>query len=909
MESVSDDFELIGHDETTENSDQYSEVGTVVDEPNPSTFSDDDVEYITSPASVQSFDSFSPSPGPSLHMPLVDKTSIIQSKTSQRLCANIDPDHLDVTKSVDARMHTARPQPNQHTSYSHKASLPAIHVQFDVRETYNYRKSQPQPPATRYDYYEKPDDGPPGSGILVPMSLLTDHAVSAGHGVAVLHIKGSFTNHVELDSSILDLLIEHALNARARLSSAADTSANLQLKRKMLLRLMQLPSDHPVIRKFSEDLGSDADVLTYKEYLLSAEARQVVYRQVFTDVERVASWLLMQVHERHFQKSCTFANPFPTSGPNHSCQIDAQTRKHGQQVARLIQDKCIDNLHDEDATSLIFGSRTDELKKSTVDALQGLDHLTVMYAEQFLSPEQRPHTLDYNFLFHKIFYDSFEDVSLSYLVQEEALVQGARSQVLAMKRDHGDVEDDDQSIDRVKSPRIAGSDRVRSYTNKLRQHTLQQLTNTTKLGHIQTAQIEPDSALQSYDDQKRLLAKQHTFQQQFLARQQDYQMQLMLLEQQNKKRLLMARHEQHKSCGLSTKESEYIQQQQRIIQRERQISAQRTTADAQYAAGKEPDRPSGCAMALPIRLAPCQQTTVGLVPSEHYPEPIASKGRLSKGEVDKIVEEAERQQTREPLLPRLRKDSEGRPWLAFEYTKDRVKMEYTIRCDIARPDLAYSPRHVDNDVFEHVPDDDDYALRERLFELPKRQNVECQVVKDWGHRLAQLNPVLNGKRRLLIEALLNLALARYEDGSAWSYTIPYVRTIQQQSKPEPAIFSANLAVRTRSEPCSLSDQRYQRTPTKEEHIAELHQQLDQQLANLEVQRIATIPMKCGNPGIQEQAQARQRQQMYLAQRKMMEQSAAITEQKILVAPEEHAAHILAQWKLSQMNVQHARMPL
>ncbi|KAJ6164492.1 hypothetical protein N7470_003164 [Penicillium chermesinum] len=74
-----------------------------------------------------------------------------------------------------------------------------------------------------------------------------------------------------------------------------------------------------------------------------------------------------------------------------------------------------------------------------------------------------------------------------------------------------------------------------------------------------------------------------------------------------------------------------------------------------------------------------------------------------------------------PLV--VRQDGNGVQWIAFEYSRDRVKMEYTIRCDV---------------------DKDQYKGNRLVYE------TECNAV---GWALAELNPALRGKRGLIQRAV------------------------------------------------------------------------------------------------------------------------------------------------------------
>lgn len=98
-----------------------------------------------------------------------------------------------------------------------------------------------------------------------------------------------------------------------------------------------------------------------------------------------------------------------------------------------------------------------------------------------------------------------------------------------------------------------------------------------------------------------------------------------------------------------------------------------------------------------------------------------------------------------PLV--VRQDGNGVQWIAFEYSRDRVKMEYTIRCDVESvnteeltPDFKQ-----ENCVYPRACcAKDQYRGNRLLYE------TDCNRV---GWALAQLNPPLRGKRGLIQRAV------------------------------------------------------------------------------------------------------------------------------------------------------------
>ncbi|KAI1401484.1 hypothetical protein F4819DRAFT_486511 [Hypoxylon fuscum] len=98
-----------------------------------------------------------------------------------------------------------------------------------------------------------------------------------------------------------------------------------------------------------------------------------------------------------------------------------------------------------------------------------------------------------------------------------------------------------------------------------------------------------------------------------------------------------------------------------------------------------------------------------------------------------------------PLV--VRQDNNGVQWIAFEYSRDRVKMEYTIRCDVesVNTDELSSDFKTENCVYPRACCPKDQYRGNRL-----QYETECNTV---GWALAQLNPCLRGKRGLIQRAV------------------------------------------------------------------------------------------------------------------------------------------------------------
>ena len=98
-----------------------------------------------------------------------------------------------------------------------------------------------------------------------------------------------------------------------------------------------------------------------------------------------------------------------------------------------------------------------------------------------------------------------------------------------------------------------------------------------------------------------------------------------------------------------------------------------------------------------------------------------------------------------PLV--VRQDNNGVQWIAFEYSRDRVKMEYTIRCDVESVNVDnLSPDFkTENCVYPRACCNKESYRGNRLV-----YETECNTV---GWALADLNACLRGKRGLIQRAV------------------------------------------------------------------------------------------------------------------------------------------------------------
>lgn len=98
-----------------------------------------------------------------------------------------------------------------------------------------------------------------------------------------------------------------------------------------------------------------------------------------------------------------------------------------------------------------------------------------------------------------------------------------------------------------------------------------------------------------------------------------------------------------------------------------------------------------------------------------------------------------------PLV--VRQDNNGVQWIAFPYSRDRIRKEYVIRCDVESVDVdSLSPEFkADNCVYPRACCGKENYKGNRL-----NYETECNNV---GWALAELNPCLIGKRGLIQRAV------------------------------------------------------------------------------------------------------------------------------------------------------------
>lgn len=241
----------------------------------------------------------------------------------------------------------------------------------------------------------------------------------------------------------------------------------------------------------------------------------------------------------------------------------------------------------------------------------------------------------------------------------------------------------------------------------------------------------------------------------------DYQMQIMLLEQQMKKTLLLTRSSQQKPTVGGTPGAQMCKQGMEMG------SAMGLQMDVQDKRGKS-DAPKAALTDYQMQLMLLEQqgkkrymeakleneqqnTTVSATPNAEGSEQItemgsalgAQKSAHNKGNVSVTTEVDPTQ----PGILAVRRDANRVKWITFEFARDGVKMEYTIRCDTESVNLDdLSPEFkTENCVYPGacVPVEE-YNGKRLLYEM------ECNTL---GWALACLNPCLRSKHGLIRRAV------------------------------------------------------------------------------------------------------------------------------------------------------------
>lgn len=125
----------------------------------------------------------------------------------------------------------------------------------------------------------------------------------------------------------------------------------------------------------------------------------------------------------------------------------------------------------------------------------------------------------------------------------------------------------------------------------------------------------------------------------------------------------------------------------------------------------------------------------GGLPQSQQPPPTPQSSNAAPGPIPATT----------PLV--VRRDGNGVQWISFEYSRDRVKMEYTIRCDVesVNTDNLNQEFKSENCVYPRACVPKELYKGNRL-----NYETDCNQV---GWSLAELNPCLRSKRGLIQRAV------------------------------------------------------------------------------------------------------------------------------------------------------------
>ncbi|KAI5295621.1 hypothetical protein KEM52_000809 [Ascosphaera acerosa] len=127
-------------------------------------------------------------------------------------------------------------------------------------------------------------------------------------------------------------------------------------------------------------------------------------------------------------------------------------------------------------------------------------------------------------------------------------------------------------------------------------------------------------------------------------------------------------------------------------------------------------------------------------------------------------------------------DSDGIPWIIFEYSRDRAKIQYTIRCDISSVDIdnLSTDFKTENCVYPRAfCKPDDYKGNRLIYE------TECNKV---GWALAELNKQVQGRRGLIQRAVDSWRNSN-ENERLQSRRVRRLNKMQKRKNSHPALAS------------------------------------------------------------------------------------------------------------------------
>lgn len=323
---------------------------------------EDDYDFISTPGSVKSFDSPSPSP-----------TTYVDDDSETAAQARDESNHPSASCSCGQRMPPFAPCVNC-TNTRIRPTLPCIELPpnrstlspFQDRNTSNTGYSLFTSPAFSPAHvsgslarYCVPGETIPGtSTIALPENRLSNTST------LYLDQGSNCDNHASLDRAIMDRLINHAIESHSRAEGQDTSLTDGQLTMKMLVRLLKLPPDHRV----SQELIKLKPTLFHPLYR-EATQRKAVFEKVFTRVEQNALYSIVQAHKCNFRHACIFADCLHSDVNWLSDTTQAELHEAGL-LASKVQVQCVNSLSHATTLSLLRVGASSDWQYSVLSALR-----------------------------------------------------------------------------------------------------------------------------------------------------------------------------------------------------------------------------------------------------------------------------------------------------------------------------------------------------------------------------------------------------------------------------------------------------------------------------------------------------------------------------------------------------------
>lgn len=233
---------------------------------------EDDFEHVDSPSSVQSLDSLSPSLANRVEKDSGAGTGSADTKDTPESCHSPRPLDIECCKPSGPQNHVWL-EPCRCSEHKDKARQKVeIPIRVKPHESNVHTTKEiprfAQPTYSSYDYQIRPENALLDSVVPVPCTNKVSGEEEARQPVPQpLHHGNTFeprprhssSHHHDLDTSIIEHLVEHALQTRLKAKMANKTESDEWLKSRMLIRLMHLPPDHPFFKSIRNNICSSSD--------------------------------------------------------------------------------------------------------------------------------------------------------------------------------------------------------------------------------------------------------------------------------------------------------------------------------------------------------------------------------------------------------------------------------------------------------------------------------------------------------------------------------------------------------------------------------------------------------------------------------------------------------------------------